>query len=81
MRGGGEGLRGARDVVEEGVEYLKIGSVNLGAGACCGCVCLSERGEGRGLEERKYDVMGVLGLVRLACAILGDVEEVGIWTW
>ena len=42
----------------------------LGAGA-----------EGRGLEERKYDVMGGVGFVRLECTTVGDVEEVGICTW
>ena len=40
MRGGGESLRDARDVVEEVMECLIIESGNGGAVACCGVVCL-----------------------------------------
>ena len=78
VRGGGDSLRGARGVVEEVVECLIIWSANGGAGPCCGVVCLEEGQWWRGLEERKYDVMGGVGFVRLACAIVGDLEEVGI---
>ena len=56
--GGGEGLRGATDVVEEGVECLIIRSVNWRAGEFCGVVCLGGVAEDRGLKKRKHDVMG-----------------------
>lgn len=56
-------------------------SANWGAGACCGVLCLGRRAEGRVFEERKCDVMGEVGFVRLVCAIVEDVEEVGIWIW
>lgn len=81
MRGGGVGVWGVRDAFEEGGEWVMVGSVMWGGDVCGGCVRLGGGALSRGLDDRNYEVIGAGCFMRLVCAGVGGLKEVGICTW